>query len=78
MATLESEVQRLTYAMSTRTPGIEKREHPLDPVIHIVDDRGTRGTNIGRHASMVGFHSIDTAFEDLWYFLCYNVEINNT
>ncbi len=77
MASLESEVQRLAYAMSTRTSGIEKREHPLEPVIHIVDDRGTSGTNIGRHASMVGLNSIDIAFEDLWHFLCYNVVINN-
>ncbi len=53
MASLESEVQRLARAMSIRASGIEKREHPLEPCIHIVDDRGTKGTHIGRHASMV-------------------------
>ncbi len=61
MAALESEVQRLTYAMSTRASGVEKREHPLEPIIHVVDDRGTKGTNIGRHASMVGLNSIAIA-----------------
>ncbi len=58
MVDLEREVQRLTNVMSTRTSGVERREHPLEPVMHVVDDRGTRGTNIGRHASMVGLNSI--------------------
>ncbi len=61
MVGLEREVQRLTHVMSTRTSGVEKREHPLEPVMHIVDDRGTRGTSIGRNASMVSLNSIAIA-----------------
>ncbi|CAM9309797.1 unnamed protein product [Chrysoparadoxa australica] len=48
---LEYEVQRLANELQTHTK-VVKREHPLEPVIHLVDERGTRGTHMGRSASM--------------------------
>ena len=48
---LEYEVQRLSNELQSQTK-IAKREHPLEPIIHLVDDKGTRGSAMGRHASV--------------------------
>eukprot|EP00611_Tribonema_gayanum_P002767 TRINITY_DN1209_c0_g1_i4.p1 TRINITY_DN1209_c0_g1~~TRINITY_DN1209_c0_g1_i4.p1 ORF type:complete len:193 (+),score=61.05 TRINITY_DN1209_c0_g1_i4:213-791(+) len=51
VSALNHEVQRLTDEVQTQFKE-SKRAHPLEPVIHMIDDMGTRAANMGRHASV--------------------------
>ncbi|CAM9106884.1 unnamed protein product [Phaeothamnion confervicola] len=51
ISALEFEVQRLANELQSHTK-VVKRQHPLEPVIHLVDEKGTSGTHMGRTASV--------------------------
>ncbi|CAM9508427.1 unnamed protein product [Ectocarpus sp. 4 AP-2014] len=53
ISALEYEVRRLTIELQKQTK-VVKREHPLEPLIHLVDDKGVggRGSHMGRTASV--------------------------
>ncbi|CAM9583356.1 unnamed protein product, partial [Laminaria digitata] len=53
ISALEFEVQRLTNEVQTKTK-VVKREHPLEPLIHLVDEKGVggKGVHMGRKASV--------------------------
>ncbi|CAM9183256.1 unnamed protein product, partial [Choristocarpus tenellus] len=49
---LQQQVKRLMAELSTTSDDIQKRLHPLEPVIHLVDDKKTKTKMIGRRVSV--------------------------
>ena len=46
-------VTQVTTVLAMHFEQALKRAHPLEPIIHMVDENGTRAANMGRHASLV-------------------------
>eukprot|EP00953_Heterococcus_sp_UTEX-ZZ885_P017931 10027-Heterococcus_DN1.PRE.4 len=51
IAALQSRIKQLNGEVQTQLSAL-KRAHPLEPIIHMVDENGTRAANMGRHASL--------------------------
>mmetsp|Transcript_18542 Transcript_18542/g.30312 ORF Transcript_18542/g.30312 Transcript_18542/m.30312 type:complete len:88 (+) Transcript_18542:142-405(+) len=52
IAALQQEIHRISNEVQSKT-GIARRDHPMTPVIHVVEEGGSTVQNrMGRHASV--------------------------